>query len=82
MCIRDRRGLYDTGHLSSVSQGSGYADLDSGLQTDDFILISQDGFVQVLEELAFAFASRTLLGQVIDTKEMCIRDSLYSYRGI
>ena len=64
-----QRGLYDTGHLSSVSQGSGYADLDSGLQTDDFILISQDGFVQVLEELAFAFTSRTLLGQVIDTKD-------------
>ena len=61
--------FYDTGHLGSVSQGSGYADLDSGLQTDDFILISQDGFVQVLEELAFAFASRTLLGQIIDTKD-------------
>ena len=42
-----------------------------------FILISKDGFVYVLEEHAFALRSRTLLSQIVDTKDHILRRNGY-----
>ena len=42
---------------------------DLGLKCDDFVLICKNCLVDTLEELALTLVSRSLLSQVVDTKD-------------
>ncbi len=45
-----------------------HPDSDPGMQGTCLILISQDGFIHALEELAFSHGTGSLLGKVVDSQ--------------
>ena len=42
---------------------------DLGLKCDDLVLVCEDCLVDTLEELALTLVSRSLLSQIVDTKD-------------
>ena len=61
--------LFSTCQNSSVRHSLGYTNFDTALKGDYFILISQNCFINALEEFAFSACSRSLLSQIVDTKD-------------
>ena len=62
-------GMNITADDSAIRHCLMCADNDLGLKCDDFVLVCKDCLVDTLEELAFTLVSRSLLSQVVDTKD-------------
>ena len=73
-----QRGLNDTGFHFAVFIDSLTFYFNLCMQGNLMIFVSNDCFVHVLECFSFAFCTRTLLCQVIDTKNHILRR--YGYR--
>ena len=61
-------GTYILCQSSSIRHFLAAAYSNLGLQRDISVFICQDRFVHILEKASLALASRTLLGQVVNTK--------------
>ena len=61
-------GAYVLLHYSTIFHLFFAADGNLGLQGNVSVLVCQDGFVHIAEEASFALLARTLLCQIVDTK--------------
>ena len=61
--------LYNTSHFCSIRHCLCDTNLNSGLKSNNLIFISKNCFINALEELTFSRISRSLLCQVVDTKD-------------
>ena len=61
--------LYNTGLLRSVRHLSCHSHLNLGVERYLLVLVGQDCLVHALERHALALHARSLLGQVVDTKD-------------
>ena len=60
--------LDDTGLYCAVGHGAAYPYLYPAVESNHMVLVSQDGLVYALENAALTRRSRSLLGQVVNTK--------------
>ena len=61
-------GAYVLLHYSTIFHLFFAADGNLGLQGNVSVFICQDSFIHIAEEASLALLARTLLGQIIDTK--------------
>ena len=67
------RRFYDSSFGSSIRHFLGYSYLDPGMQGNNTIFISQNSLIHTLEAFAFSDSSRSLLSQIVNTKDHILR---------
>ena len=70
-------GFYVAGQYGAIRHLLRAANQNSALERNYFVFVCKNGFVHALEELAFSLVARSLLGQIVDTKDHILRRNGY-----